>query len=57
MHYNVKYKFLYTSLIAQNTSFDLTKNKNKSLHFFALITLFNNVQAELIRHWKAYLIN
>ena len=34
MHYNAKYKFLYTSFIAQNTSFNLTKNKNKTLHFF-----------------------
>ena len=50
-HYkhNVKYKFLYTSFIAQNTSFNLTKNKNKTLHFFTLIILFNNDQTEFMR--------
>ena len=44
---NAKYKFLYTSVAAQNTSFNLTNNKNKKPHF-ALITLFSNVQTELI---------
>ena len=53
MRHNPDYKFLYTNFIAQNTSFNLTKNKKKTLHFFALITLFKNVQTELIRNYKA----
>ena len=42
-------------IVAQNTLFNLTKNENKTLHFFALIDLFNNDQTELIRNYKAYL--
>ena len=36
INYNAKYKFSYTSFIARNTSFNLTKNKKKALHFFCI---------------------
>ena len=36
-------------IVAQNTLFNLTKNENKTLHFFALINLFNNDQTEVIK--------
>ena len=52
MHCNAKYKFLYISYIAQNTSFNLTKN-NKTIFFFALITIFKNDQTVFIRNLKA----
>ena len=45
-----KFLYIYTCVIAQNTSFNLTNNKNKTPHFFALITLFNNAQTESIRN-------
>ena len=53
IHCNAKYKLLNTSFIAQNTLFNLTKNKTKTQHFFSLVTLFKNNQTELIRNLKA----
>ena len=48
-------KSFFISFRAQKP-FNLTLNKNKTLDFFASITIFKNDQTELIRNLKAYLI-